>query len=377
MTPHVGDIVSALDASFPLRTQDEWDNSGLLVGEPDRLVTGVLCTLDVTEAVLERAERESCNLVVAHHPLMLRPAVRRLTGADREQRLILRAVRSGIALAAFHTPLDKSRQGLSHHVARLLGLTNVRTLCPDAGHWVKVVSYVPGSHAEAVGAAMHEAGAGRMGNYDSCSWRAVGQGRFRPLDGSHPYCGQPGELHWEEEQRIEALCPSHRAAAVVSAIEQAHPYECPATDVLPLLNSDPNTGYGAVGDLTEPLSHTDLLARVAGTLHCHALRHSPWQGQVTRVALCTGSAIEFADKALAAGAQAYITADVKYHQMQALAEQLLVVDAGHHETERCAADILLGVVKGKFGNFAHCLSWVDESPLQTYVPGAANEQQRV
>lgn len=364
MTPSINDIISELDRRYPLRTQDSWDNSGLLVGDGSRLVTGVLTTLDFCEEVLDKAEAEACSLVVAHHPLMLKTPLKHLTGASREECLVIRALRSGIALAAFHTPLDKSADGLSHHLGELLGLRNLTTLCPEAGHWCKVVSYVPRSAAERIGTAMASAGAGKLGQYDSCSWRTTGEGRFRPLEGSHPFSGIAGELHHEEEVRIEALCPAASVDHVVLAIEAAHPYECPATDVLPLDNKDYQTGYGMIGELDQEMTSEDFLTLVATKLQLPVLRHTAPRGLIKSVAVCTGSAIEFAAQAKRLGADAYITADVKYHQMQDVAPDLLTLDIGHYESERYAADILLNAITRKFGNFVRSMAWVAPNPVR-------------
>lgn len=348
----VSDAIAALNDAFPLSSQDSWDNSGLLVGDATAPLKGILLALDITEAAVAEAASLGCNLVLTHHPLMFR-GLKRLTGQTDEQRAIMKALANGIALAAFHTPADKALEGTSGSIGRLLGLEGLKVLVPDQDALCKIVVYVPGSHADACADAMSAAGAGHIGNYSHCAWRTDGTGEFMAEQGANPYCGNLGQLHHEPEVRIEAICLRKSAGRVLTAIVKAHPYEEPAIDVIPLSNACPTQGYGVVGTLAKPLSQTDFLALVKEKLECQCIRFAGQANEVRTVAICTGSGSEFTPDAMAARADAYITADVKYHQMADAAQGILILDVGHFESEKITKSIFLSILNRKLPNFAH------------------------
>lgn len=348
----VSDAIGALNSVFPLASQDSWDNSGLLVGDASAPLTGILLALDITEAAVTEAIALGCNLVLTHHPLMFR-GLKRLTGQTDEQRAIMKAIAGGVALAAFHTPADKGLEGTSGSIGRLLGLADLKILVPDEESLCKIVVYVPGSHADAVADAMAAAGTGHIGNYSHCAWRVNGTGEFMAEDGANPYCGNLGELHHEPEVRIEAICLRKSAGRVTSAVVKAHPYEEPAIDIIPLSNTCPTQGYGVVGHLPNALSQSDFLALVKEKLECQAIRFAGQAPEVRTVAICTGSGSEFTPNAVAARADAYITADVKYHQMADAAQNILILDVGHFESEKITKSIFLSILNRKLPNFAH------------------------
>ena len=366
--PTVGDIVSALDEAFPLHTQDTWDNSGLLVGDATARVEGILLTVDHSEAAIGEALRRGCNMVVSHHPLMFR-GLKRLTGATAEQRIVMSAISNGIALAAFHTPADKSPEGTSGSLGRRLGLRDTRTMVHDEMRYnklFKVATFVPLADAGRVREAMSEAGAGRLGDYSHCTWETEGDGRFMAQAGANPYVGEVGELHIEKEVRIEAIARGEDLEKVVGAIRKAHPYEEPAIDTLPMEDTGRESGYGVVGDLEETMSEEqflDLLKRATG---CQSIRHNgDGSRKVRRVAICTGSGSEFVGAAVRSGADAYVTADMKYHQMADAAEDILVADIGHFESEEITIEIFRTVLTKKIPTFARYFSF-GINPIKYY-----------
>lgn len=361
----VSDAISALNEAFPLSSQDSWDNSGLLVGDASTPLRGVLFSLDLTESAVDQAIAADCNLVVSHHPLMFR-GLKRLNGSSDEQRTIIKALKNGIALAAFHTPADKGMEGSSGSIGRLLGLTDMKILVPDADALCKIVVYVPDSHADAVSDAMSGAGAGHIGNYSHCAWRVNGTGQFMAEDGANPFVGSLGELHREPEVRIEAIALRKNAGRVTSAIVKAHPYEEPAIDIIPINNVCPTQGYGVVGHFTSPLSQSDFLALVKQKLECQCIRFAGESQTVETVAICTGSGSEFTRDAVAAGADAYITADVKYHQMADAAQDILVLDVGHFESEKITKCIFQSILTRKLHNFARYELSREANPVKYY-----------
>ncbi len=361
----VADAIAALDSVFPLATQDGWDNSGLLVGNAADALRGVMLCVDLTPDVVEEAARKDCNLVVSHHPIMFR-GLKRLTGSTPEQRTVIEAVRRGVCLAAFHTPADKSPEGTSGSVGRMLGLRGMEVLVPERDSLCKVATYVPLAQAQDVADAMSRAGAGHIGNYSHCSWSVCGEGQFRAEDGANPYVGALGELHHEAEARVEAICPKRLEGAVVRAVTRAHPYEEPAIDVLPLSNANARLGYGVVGNLEKPLSESAFLSVLKERLGCGTIRHAGSRPLISRVAICTGSGAEFAANAIKAGADAYVTADVKYHQMADAAAEILVADVGHYESESVAKSVFKAILTRKLANFAHYEVYRESNPIKYY-----------
>lgn len=361
----VGDAVAALDSAFPLSTQDSWDNSGLLVGRPDARLRGVLLCVDITPAVVGEALSRGCNLVVSHHPIMFR-GLKRLTGSTAEQRLVAEAIKGDVALAAFHTPADKTLHGTSGTVGRMLGLRDMKILVPEAGSLSKVVVYVPTANAEAVVDAMASAGAGHIGNYSHCAWSVAGEGQFRAEEGARPYVGAVGQVHHEAERRIEAICPNRLLGGVMAAAAEAHPYEEPAIDIVPLSNRAGNLGYGAVGDLPAATSLDEFMCLLKAKLGCASVRVAGTAASVARVAVCTGSGSEFVDAAVEAGADVYVTADVKYHQMADAAYKIVVADVGHYESEAVTMRIFRDILTKKLANFAHCEICNETNPIKYY-----------
>ncbi len=361
----VSDAISALDEAFPLWTQDGWDNSGLLVGDASDPLRGILFSVDQTEATVDEAISLGCNLIVSHHPLMFR-GLKRLTGSNAEQRTIIKALRSGVSLAAFHTPADKSIEGTSGSIGRLIGLSDLQVLDPEGSALCKVVVYVPCSHTEAVTDAMANAGAGHIGNYSHCAWRVAGMGQYRAEPGANPYIGSLGELHHEPEDRVEAICPRRLSAKVMSAIVKAHPYEEPAVDLIPLDNEWATLGYGVVGNLAGAMPVEDFIRHVKQRVGCSSVRFAGPEKDVRRVAICTGSGSEFVPNAVRAGADAYITADMKYHQMADAAEDIAVLDIGHYESEKITKCIFKDILTRKLANFARYEISKDANPVKYY-----------
>lgn len=351
----VADWVALVDRHWPERDAERWDRTGLQVGDPAAGVDTVLVCLDVTHDVLDEAERVGAHLVLAHHPLLFRP-LERLTPSTATGALVLRAARAGVALLAAHTNFDVAHGGTSDPVATLLGLQDVRPLAParmgDAGDRLKLVTFVPSEHVEAVLAALSDAGAGVIGEYTSCSFRVAGTGTFRPSDRANPTAGERGRLNHEPEERLEMVLPGARAAAVVAALRQAHPYEEVAFDLVPLLAApEAGKGLGRVGELPAPTSLRDVAARLADGLPSPHLRTAgDPDRQVRRVAVTGGAGDSLVGAALAAGADCYVTGDLRHHvALDALTMGMALVDAGHYATEAAALPHLVSTLRDAAG----------------------------
>ncbi len=338
-----------LERAAPLAYQESYDNAGLQCGDPQMEVRGVLIALDCTPAVVDEALRRGCNVVVAHHPLIFKP-LKRLTGANEVEQTLLKAIRHDVALYAAHTNLDNVRHGVNRKLAEKLGLTNLRILDPKPGLLAKLITYVPPAHTEAVLQALYQAGAGQVGDYSECSFRTEGTGTFTPGAGTDPFIGRRGEAEVVREERVEVLLPLHLQQTALRALRQAHPYEEVAYEIVKLENTNQDVGSGMVGDLPEPLSPPEFRQRLKQALGVPVVKHTEFGQPIQRVALCGGAGSFLIGKARAAGADAYVTGDLKYHEYFAAEGRLLLCDVGHFESEQFTGEIFRDLLMGNFGS---------------------------
>lgn len=336
----VGDVIATVERLAPPAWAAEWDNVGLLSGSPAAPVGRCLVALDCDGATLDEAVDRQAQLVVCHHPVVFRP-LRRVDPADPA----VRAAVLGVAVYCAHTNLDVAC--VSEWLAERLGLDRTEVLQPTVRErHFKLVTFVPASHAEAVRAALAAAGAGRLGDYDSCSFQSSGTGAFRPLAAARPFVGSAGRLERVDETRLEVLVPEGLRDPVLAALRASHPYEEIAFDLFELANGGPERGFGRVGRLTAgPLPLAAFAGQVGQLLGCSAVVR--WAGvpdrPIERVAVCGGAGADLVEAALAAGADVLVTGDLKYHQARAaVASGLALVDAGHFATENVLVPALAG-----------------------------------
>ncbi|MBK9291250.1 MAG: Nif3-like dinuclear metal center hexameric protein [Bacteroidetes bacterium] len=346
----VKDFIDLFETTAPLSFQESYDNAGLLVGSPDQEVDRVMLCLDLSEAIVAEAAQKGCNLIISHHPVIFK-GLKSIGARTEVERIVVSAIRNGLSIMAMHTNLDNVYRGVNHMLAQRLGLQDLRILRPAEGALCKLVTFCPVDYAAKVRQAMFDAGAGHIGNYDSCSFNAEGAGTFRAGEGTNPFVGQHGQVHSEPELRIETILPVHLMGRVVAAMKAAHPYEEVAYDVYPLKNTFEKVGSGMVGILPEPMSELGFLQHVQQVLGTPALRHTALKGaSIQKVAICGGSGAFLLPDARRAGADAFITADVKYHDF--FDAGLLLVDAGHYETEQFTTQLMANIINEKFPTFA-------------------------
>ncbi|MCO5274627.1 MAG: Nif3-like dinuclear metal center hexameric protein [Flavobacteriales bacterium] len=362
----IQEVIRALEQWAPPVLQEEYDNCGLQVGDPGADVQRALLTLDCTEAVVAEAVAEGCGLIIAHHPVIFK-GLKALSGGNGVQRTLLAAIRANVAIYAIHTNLDNVIGGVCGEMAERLGLKPLHVLDPKNGQLVKLAVFVPLAQGEAVRNALFAAGAGHMGAYDECSFNLEGAGTFRAGEGTSPFVGKLGERHTEQEVRVEVACPAHAVPAVVAALTAAHPYEEPAFDLYPVLNHHTGIGSGLVGEWEEPLSEAAFLGRLKEVFGPPAVRHTRPVGRpVKRVALCGGSGAFLIGKALAAGADAFVTGDVKYHEFFLPEGRMLLADIGHFESERFTPELIQKHLGRILPTFATRLSETGTNPIHFY-----------
>ncbi|MFT4023181.1 MAG: Nif3-like dinuclear metal center hexameric protein [Flavihumibacter sp.] len=363
----IQELLQQLEAVAPAAYQESYDNAGLITGHPEWNCTGVLVSLDATEAIVDEAIRLHCNLVVAHHPIVF-GGLKKINGKNYVEKAVIKAIKNDIALFAIHTNLDNVFQGVNGKIADLLGLQQRAILQPKRNNLRKLVVFVPASHEQPLLEALFAAGAGGIGDYTECSFGSEGQGSFRPGADTRPFSGQPGQRHLAAEKRLELIYPQPLERAIVTALRKAHPYEEPAFDLIPLDNEYDRVGSGMIGTLEAPLPEKAFLEQLKTVFHVPVIRHSPPTGKpISRVAVCGGAGSFLVSRALAAGADAFVTADLKYHEFFDANDRLLLADAGHFETEQFTIDLLYDILAGKFPTFAVFKTGLKTNPVNYYT----------
>ena len=361
------EIIQQLEQLAPPSYQESYDNAGLLTGNMQWDCTGIICTLDATEAVILEAIATGCNLVVAHHPIIF-SGIKKLTGKNYVERTVITAIKNDIAIYAIHTNLDNVIEGVNSRIADKIGLTNRKTLVEKQNNLCKLVVFAPVDATEKIRSAIFEAGGGTISNYSECSFTSNGTGTFRAGENTNPYVGEKGKQHEESESRIEIIFPVYLQHKLVKAMVKVHPYEEVAYDIYPLGNNLKDVGSGLIGVLSEPCDETELLNLLKSKFHLQVIRHTPLTGKrVKNIAVCGGAGSFLTKQAIAAGADVYITGDVKYHEFFDAEGKLLLADIGHWESEQFTIDLLFDFLVGNFPTFAVQKSKVITNPVTYFV----------
>ena len=359
----IKDITNYLEDFAPLKLQESYDNAGLILGDKNAKVSAVLVTLDITEAVVDEAIARKANLIIAHHPIVF-SGLKKITGKNYVERTLIKAIKNDIAIYAAHTNLDSVTGGVNGKICEKLGLENCKILQPTGGILKKLVTYVPVDHADKVREAVFAAGAGNIGNYDSCSFNAHGQGTFRGNDTTNPFVGEKGQQHYENEIRIETVLPDYLQGKVINALLQAHPYEEVAHDIYSIDNKFDQIGAGMIGSLPKEKEETTFLRQLKKTFGLKVIRHTALQEKkVKKIAICGGAGSFLLNQAIAAGADIFVTGDFKYHQFFDAENKIVIADIGHFESEQFTKELFYELLTKKFPKFAVHLSEVNTNPV--------------
>ena len=359
----IKDITNCIEEIAPLNYAEDFDNVGLLVGDYNTQVSGVLVTLDTLENVMEEALEKNCNLIVSFHPIIF-SGLKKLNGKNYVERVVLKAIKNDIAIYAMHTALDNSFQGVNAKICEILGLQNKKVLIPQKNTIKKLTTYVPTENAENVRLALFEAGAGNIGNYDSCSFNTEGFGTYRGNENSNPVIGEKGKLHTENETFMSVIFEKHQEQKVLSALFKTHPYEEVAYDIVTLDNIHQEIGIGMIGELAEEKSEFEFLNFLKEKMHSKGIRHSKLIGKpIKKVAVLGGSGSFAINNAIQKGADIYVTSDIKYHEFYKAESKLIIADIGHYESEQFTKNLLVEILTKKFPNFAIILSQKNTNPI--------------
>jgi dinuclear metal center YbgI/SA1388 family protein len=375
-TPTIADVTDALEAWAPPGSAQDYDNVGLQVGDASRTVDTALLALDATPQVLEEAQEIGADLIVTHHPLLFRP-LDGVTADSYVSNLALRLAESETALYSIHTNLDAAPGGVSFALADRLGLTEVGFLDGFDETLYKLAVFVPEDAFTDVRQALADAGAGRIGDYEACAFAVEGTGFFKPGADTDPYIGEAGgDVESAQERKLEVEVARWNVGRVMGALHDAHPYDEVAYDLYPVHQSNSQAGLGALGTLPEPEPMPDFLDRVADRLDAGSLRYAgDDEDTVERVAVCGGAGSDFIGTALGAGADAYVTADVKYHEFFNVlgtdgTPEMALVDPGHYESEALTEALLRDWLAHRFSAVDWTRTDRRTSPMKTFVPSA-------
>lgn len=363
----VKDINNLLEEWAPKNIAWERDNIGLQVGSYGNPALKILVALDATEEIVDEAIKKNIDLIITHHPLIFEP-LKNVTTNDDRGRLIFKLIENKISLIAVHTNLDFTKGGVSFTLSQKLDLTNIKILKKSNNHIKKIVVFVPSEYTEKVAEAMAYAGAGSIGNYEYCSYRSPGIGTFKGSIESKPFIGKAGEFEKVDEIRLEMIVPDWRVTEVTDAITKSHPYEEPAYDIYPLENEFQFYGAGAIGTLEEELTQKKFLQHVKEKLNVENIRYvGGAREKIKTVAVCGGSGGNLLADALACKADAFVTGDVTYHLFQQAKDKILLVDAGHFETEISIVDTIVNYLKYKLALLKENIQVIQTTYLQNTI----------
>ena len=362
----IKDIVQHLERIAPLAYQESYDNAGLLVGDSTVDVNSILITLDVTEEVVDEAISKNCELIVAHHPIIFK-SLKKLTGSNYVERTVIKAIKNDIAIYASHTNLDHIKNGVNAKIAEKLGLINTRILSPKNGYLAKLSVLVPQNEATAVRSALHEAGAGQIGEYKDCAFESTGRGSFLPTEKANPSIGKKGQPELVEEIKIEVIFPMHLKNKILNAMKKAHPYEEVAYYLHQLENTYNELGAGMLGELAVPMDSLDFFDYLKEKMSLSVIKHTATiNRKIKKVAVCGGSGSFLISQAKSKKADVYISSDIKYHEFFDADGRLIVADIGHYESERFTNEIFYAILKENFANIALHLGETVTNPIKYY-----------
>ncbi|TGV03234.1 Nif3-like dinuclear metal center hexameric protein [Flavivirga rizhaonensis] len=362
----VQDVINHLEALTPLAYAESFDNVGLLVGNKNEKITGVLVTLDTLETVVDEAIEKNCNLIVSFHPIIFK-GLKKLTGKNYVERVVIKAIKHDIAIYAMHTALDNAINGVNDMICNKLNLINKHILIPQSETIKKLTTYVPKNEAEQLRIALFNAGAGSIGNYNNCSFNVEGYGTYNGNENSNPTLGEKGKTHTEAETKITVTYSKHLESKIIKTLFDSHSYEEVAYEITTLENKNQSIGMGMIGDLKEPMSEYDFLNHLKTKMNTECIRHSSFLNRpIKKVAVLGGSGSFAISAAKASGSDAFITSDLKYHDFFTAENSILLADIGHYESEQFTKNLLVANLTKKITNFAVVLSKTNTNPVKYF-----------
>jgi dinuclear metal center YbgI/SA1388 family protein len=362
----IKEVIELLEELAPLSYTEDFDNTGLLIGDKEAVVTGILVTLDTLESVVDEAIDKKCNLIVSFHPIVF-GGLKKITGSSYVERVVQKSIQNNIAIFAIHTALDNAWNGVSAMICERLDIHKRRILIPQKGTIKKLITYAPSEHADSVRDALFASGAGEIGNYNNCSFTSTGTGSFQGNESSNPVFGERGEIHFEAETQIGVTFQRHLEQKVIKALRNSHPYEEVAYEITTLENTNQHIGMGMIGELEAEMSGSQFLLFLKNAMKTDCVRHSKiLNTAIKKVAVLGGSGSFAIEAAKRAGADAFVSADFKYHDFFKAENTIILADIGHYESEQFTKELLHSFLTKKITNFAIALSQTNTNPISYF-----------
>lgn len=360
------ELTDYLESLAPLSFQMDYDNAGLLVGNPNDTIQQALLCLDCTEEVVDEAIQNGFDIIIAHHPIIFK-GIKKLNGKNYVERIVIKAIKNNIAIYAIHTNLDYIADGVNRIIAEKLELVNTKILSPESGLVCKLTTFAPVENENQIKDALFNAGAGAIGNYSDCSFSVEGNGTFKALDNANPFVGEIGKRHNEKEVRIEVIYAKEIENSLIKSLKAIHPYEEVAFYIQDLANESSLVGAGMIGELPNSISEIEFFTFLKERMNANIIRHSPLLNKkVKKIAICGGSGSFLLAKAIASGADVFVTADFKYHEFFDAEDKIVIADIGHYETEQFTYEWIAEKIKKKFPTFAHRCTNVITNPVHYF-----------
>ena len=362
----VKEIITILEEFAPLAYAEDFDNTGLLVGDQEAKVTGILVTLDTLEAVVAEAIEKKCNLIVSFHPILFK-GLKKLTGANYVQRVVQKAIKNDIHIFAIHTALDNSFEGVNAQICNTLELVHKKILIPQKQTIKKLITYAPSQAVEGIKKALFSVGGGTIGNYQECSFTSQGTSTFKGNEHSNPVIGKKGVTQTVPEMTIAMTFAKHLEKRILSALLDSHPYEEVAYEITTLENTNQHIGMGMIAELQNPMDEDAFLMYLKEKMNTKCIRHSKKiHKPIKKVAVLGGSGSFAINDAIAQGADVYISSDLKYHDFYTAENKILLADIGHYESEQYTKELLHTYLTKKITNFAIVLSQINTNPISYF-----------
>jgi dinuclear metal center YbgI/SA1388 family protein len=362
----IGELIEVLELYAPLVLQEDYDNAGLIVGDKNTVINKVLICLDITDETLDEAINTNCDLIISHHPIIFK-GLKKINGNNLVERVVIKAIQNNISIYVTHTNLDNVIEGVNGVIARKIGLRNTEILQRKPNLLRKLVVFCPVNKALEVRDALFKSGAGSIGNYDSCSFNINGYGTFQANEDANPYVGEKKKLHIENEERIEVIYPSYKEANILNNLFQTHPYEEVAYDIYPLKNDLRGVGSGIIGELETEQTEDHFLSKLKSIFNISSIRHTEFLNKkIKKIAICGGSGSFLIQLAKNAGADVFVTGDIKYHDFFEADKKILLADIGHYESEQFTKELIYSILMKKFPTFALRISEKETNPVRYF-----------
>jgi len=360
----IRNITNYLEKTAPLSLQENYDNSGLIVGNSSEEVTKVLLCLDSIESIIDEAIEKKCNLIIAHHPIVFR-GLKKFNGKNYVEKVIIKAIKNDIAIYACHTNLDNVLEnGVNQKFAQKLGLDKTKILSPKEGLISKLAVFVPEKNVEEVRKSLFNAGAGNIGNYSDCSFNSEGKGTFKANENANPHVGETGKIHIENEIKIEVIFPNYLKHNILETLFNAHPYEEVAYDIHQLQNKNQEIGAGIIGELAQEIDSLEFLKQLKTKMKTDCVRHTNiCKKTIKKVAICGGSGSFLLQDAIRQQADIFITGDFKYHEFFDAEDKIIIADIGHFESEQFTIELFQEILENKFKALEFLQTSINTNPI--------------